>query len=160
MIIFLRGLPGSGKTTIANLLSDKKGWKVISIDEYKKEIMKEYPEAHFITEIVPLSYKRALEEIDKVTGDVIVEEILRNKDFVEQLNELNKTKKVETKWFKIVRNMEDIVKTNAERKRKVKPTSETLIKMNEQLNSIVIEGEIVINNESPEDSVEKILSSL
>jgi len=39
MIIFLGGLPGSGKTTITKLLSEKLDWKLFSIDRYKKELM-------------------------------------------------------------------------------------------------------------------------
>lgn len=160
MIIFLRGLPGSGKTTVAKLLAEKLSWNVVSIDKYKKELMEQNPEANFITEIIPGSYKKAFAELKDKKENLIVEEVFRNKEFVNQLLELCREENIENKWFKITRDMSEIIKTNDERKRGIKNTPEILTMMENQLNEIVIEDEIQIKNELVEESVDEILKTL
>ncbi|MBA3682744.1 MAG: AAA family ATPase [Bacteroidetes bacterium] len=58
-LIILRGLPGSGKTTLANLLSENK-WPVFSIDSYFTDpITKEY---NFQFDKNHLAYKNCEEQ--------------------------------------------------------------------------------------------------
>jgi shikimate kinase len=160
MIIFLRGLPGSGKTTIAKELAEKLNTELISIDKYKKELMSEKPEANFVKEIVPESYKRALLELKNKKDNLIVEEVFRNKEFVSNIEELCNQENINAIWFKITRTMEDIITTNNERKRGIKNTPEVLEMMNTQLNEIKIKNEIEIKNVSIDESVDTILKTI
>jgi len=71
--------------------------------------------------------------------NIIVEEISRNKEFVESILDICVENKIENKWFKITRDMSDIIKTNEERKRGVKNTPETLEIMKSQIDVNEIE---------------------
>ena len=53
-LIVLRGLPGSGKTTLANLLSENKKYPVFSIDDYFTDEKGKY---HFKFDENHLAYK-------------------------------------------------------------------------------------------------------
>lgn len=41
MILFLSGLPGSGKSTIGNAVADKLGWKFVEADDFLDESLKD-----------------------------------------------------------------------------------------------------------------------
>jgi dephospho-CoA kinase len=147
MILFIRGLPGSGKTTISKLLAERLQWDVIHADEFKKELMKQNPEANFVKEIVPTAYEKTLEKIQEYKStNVIVEEALRNKDFVQKLLHFCAENNIKNQWFKILRDKSILLEVNDERKRKVKNTPELLDMFEQQMNDIKIEGEIEVDN--------------
>jgi len=161
MIIFIRGLPGSGKTTISNLLAEKLQWQVIHADEFKKELMKQNPEANFIQEIVPGSYKKTIEKLQEYKDkNVIVEEVFRNKEFVQSVLDFCNQNCIHYKWFKIIHDETLLLQVYDERTRKVKMTKELYDLFKRQMNEIKIEGEIDIYNISIEDSVNSIVSNL
>ena len=161
MIIFIRGLPRSGKTTISNTLAEKLKWKVIHVDDFKKELMDQNPKAFFIQEVVPYSYKKTLEELEKNKGsDLIVDELFRNKDFVQEaLNFCNKNN-ISYRWFNIERDMDKLVEANENRLGKVKPTPEILKRMKEEIDGATIEGEVKIYNGNIKECVQEIFDLL
>ena len=73
-LILLRGLPGSGKTTIANLLSEEGKYPVLSIDSYftndRGEYHFEFPNNHLAYKACETQTRDALEnKIEKVFVD-------------------------------------------------------------------------------------------
>jgi 2-phosphoglycerate kinase len=161
MIIFIRGIPGSGKTSIADKLGEKTGRKVIHVDDFKKEMMTQNPKAFFTEEVIPYSYKKTLEALEKYKGeDLIIEEIFKNKDFVRSVLDFCDKNNISYKWFIITRDIKKILEVNESRTRKVKNTLESLEKMQGEIDAMKIEGEVVIKNESVEGSVQKIVESV
>jgi adenylate kinase family enzyme len=161
MIIFIRGIPGSGKTVIADKLAEKIGWKVIHIDDFKKEFSDKNPKAFFIEEVVPYSYKKTLEILENYKNEnIIVEEIFRNRDFVQQISDFCDKNNITNRWFNIVRDIKKVLETNEMRNRKVKNMAKTLESMRQQIDDVKIEKEITINNENIDESVQKIFNNL
>ncbi len=158
MIIFLRGLPGCGKTTIADNLVEKLKWEVLHVDDIKGELMKQKPQASFVEEIVPASYKLALERLQSYqTKNVIVEEMFRNKDFVQQVLDFCHNNNIKYQWFKIWRDKKLINQVNDERKRKVKNTPKVIEMMEQQINNIKIAGEVEVENKDIAESIDLIV---
>ncbi len=74
-LIILRGLPGSGKTTLANLLSENK-WPVFSIDSYFTDpITKEY---NFQFDKNHLAYKNCEAQTQKAMQNNIAKIFIDN----------------------------------------------------------------------------------
>jgi uridine kinase len=161
MFIFIRGIPGSGKTSVSTKLSNLLNWEIIHVDLYKKEYMENNPDADFIEEIIPYSYKTTIAKLKECKNkNLIIEEIFRNHDFIKDILNSCKENRIDFKWFKIKRDMGDILKVESERKRKIKNTKEELENMQREMNNIIIEGEIDIYNENIDDSVRKILKCI
>ncbi|MEI6509151.1 MAG: AAA family ATPase [Bacteroidota bacterium] len=68
-IILLRGLPGSGKTTLAKVLSDNEKYPIHSIDDYFTD--KKTGEYKFIFEENYLAYKKCEDDTRKSLADQI-----------------------------------------------------------------------------------------
>ena len=156
MIIFIRGMPGNGKTTISNILAGKLNWEAIHVDYYKDEFMRQNPGALFFGEAVPYSYKKIIDKLSNTKNNVIVEEIFRNKDFVQMILNLCKKNYIQYQWFKLVRKKKDLLPI----KRKIRNTLKDLEAMEKQIDDIKIEGEIMIDNQSVDGSVEKIYNRI
>lgn len=158
MIIFLRGLPVSGKTTLANILANELNWNVIHVDDYKNEFIHQNANALFSKEVIPYSHKKTLEELSNIknNANVVVEEIFWNKDFVQELLDLCKKNNVQCQWFKLVRDKKDFLSA----KRKIRNTLRDFETMEKQIDDIKIEGEIVINNQNIDESIKKIITIL
>lgn len=74
-LIILRGLPGSGKTTLANLLSENK-WPVFSIDSYFTDpVTKEY---NFQFDKNHLAYKNCEAQTQKAMQNNIAKIFIDN----------------------------------------------------------------------------------
>lgn len=162
MFVFIRGLPGVGKTSIANSLAEKLQWKVISIDAFKKQLMNELPNADFVSEIVPASYQKGFEILEKyIDENVIIEEVFRNKEFVEKILIFCQQNNIPFQWFKIIRDKRLLQEVNSERKRTIKNDLEILNMFEEQINRIDIKNEVEIKNTaSVEEVVKEIIQNL
>lgn len=158
MIIFIRGLPGSGKTTISDKVAEKLGWNVVHADEFKKELMRQKPDADFVREIVPASYKLTLGKLGTYkNSSVIIEEVFRNKEFVQSVLDFCNKNSIKYQWFKIIRDENLLLQVYAKRTRKVKMTKDLHDMFKQQMNDIKIEGEVTINNENIDKCVEEII---
>lgn len=161
MIIFLRGLPGSGKTTIADLLGKRLGWLVVHVDESKTEYMNAHPDASFKDEVVPHAQKIFMEKLESYKDeDLVVEETFWIENFVINILEFCEINRINSKWFLIERDMSQILETNEARTRRIKNTPSGLQNMSNRMKDIKIDGEIVVDNMNIEDSVETIYNSI
>lgn len=75
-LLLLRGLPGSGKTSLAEVLSEKGRWPVFSIDSYFTDpVTQEYV---FRFEDNHLAYKRCEEQAEQAMKEATEKIILDN----------------------------------------------------------------------------------
>ena len=163
-LIILRGLPGCGKSTIAEYLSKKLGCDVIYGDFFKREFVKN--NTNFKSEdIYNYAHNKILEELENAFNEkkevLIIEELFENKNFVEDVKSFCNKNKIEIKWFYIQRDLEKLLETENNRERKVKNTLDDFKKLKEDLDSIKNEWEIKVdNNGIIEESVSFILEKL
>ena len=163
MIIFLRGLPGSGKTVIADALAERLNWKVVHVDEFKRELRKKNPNADFLKEIVPASYHIALHNLEEQKdSDLVVEELFNDRTFVENVLKVCEKNNIPCRWFKVVRDKKDVlhINTNNIRKRTVVNSPEAIEVIERELEEVKIGGEMDIYNRTIDQSVDEILSEL
>lgn len=158
MIIFLRGLPASGKTTLANILANELNWRVIHVDHYKNEFISQNPDALSSKEFIPYGHKKTLEELSNIknNANTIVEELFWNKDFVQEILDFCKKNNVQYQWFKLVRDKKYLLSA----KRKIRNTFKDFETMEKQIDDIKIEGEIVINNQNIDESIKQIIANI
>lgn len=75
-LIILRGLPGAGKTTLANILSEKGKYPIFSIDDYFTD--KQTEEYHFEFSENHIAYKDCLENCENAMKKNETKIILHN----------------------------------------------------------------------------------
>lgn len=152
-IIIIRGLPGSGKTEIADRLSRELKIPVLHIDYLKTQIMKDFPGQYSWNEIRAKAYDQALNYLadlnKKGTESIICEELLADKDFAIELQNFCSNAKIKIYSFKIERNIEKLLELENSPERVARPrrnTREDLDELNRKINEIIIPNEIVIEN--------------
>ena len=163
-LIILRGLPGCGKSTIAEKLYESLDSKVVYSDSFKREFI-ESNSSFENKDVYRYAHDKVLGEIEKYFNQkeklVIVEELFEDKNFVEKIKIFCKENNIEISWFYIKRDLEKLLEIESSRKRKTKNTIEDFKKLQNSLDEIKNEGEIVVdNNGSIENSVNFILKSL
>jgi len=72
MIISISGTPGTGKTTVAELLAKKTGWKLVRLNELAKQ-GSFYSGYDPIRHVPVIDVKRLKTEIRKMKGNLILE---------------------------------------------------------------------------------------
>ena len=163
-LVILRGLPGCGKSTIAEELSNKLNSQVIYGDSFKREFM--IANSDFKNEEVYLySYDKITEEIERYFDQkeklVVVDELFDNKEFVGRVKSFCKESNIEIFWFYIQRDFEKLLETEHQRERKIKNTIEDFKSLQNSLDKIKNEEEVFVdNNNDIKDSVEFILKNL
>ena len=161
-LIILRGLPGCGKSTIAEKLSKKFDSKVIYGDSFKLECLKRN---NNFKEACEYSYEKIFEEVKKYFNQkeeiLIIEELFFDKDLVEKIKDFCKENNIKIFWFYIQKDLEKLLEIENKRERSKKNTTEDFKNIQKDLDSIKNEGEIIVdNNGSLEDSINFILKSL
>lgn len=155
-IIAIRGLPGSGKGTVAKILSRQiSGAKIICVDEYKKAF--QVAGGHFIDSL-KYSYQKTLEVLTQLYKDdegmVIIEELFNDAEFVKVVQDFGTKNGVAVYWFCLKRPIEQLLDVENKRKRKIKNSREDLEKLEREINEIRIDDEVSINNDSSEANLE------
>jgi broad-specificity NMP kinase len=139
-LIIIRGIPGTGKTTLAHSLENKlKNSEVIHLDDIytKKSGKKDYEKIN-----------KKLESFSK-KDYVIIEGLIYDKDFFIKL------KKFEEKYyFRLKRKISDLLKIPS---RKIRNSKEDFLKLKIELDKINIQKEYTIYNNNLEISVNEIL---
>lgn len=167
-LIVLRGLPGSGKTELADRLAAEFGASVLHVDYFKTQIRKDFPDQFSWPEVRAKAYDEALrylaEEEKKGTPIIICEELFRDKDFVERLMNFCQENGVETKWFRIERGLEKLMELEqspARVKRPIHNSREDFEMLDKEIKDIIISGEEVVdNNGELEESLNEIREAI
>jgi len=155
-IIFIRGLPGTGKTVVAEILNkifiDS---EIILVDKFKLQAMKK---GKSFEESLEIAYKKALEKLNSLDKEyIIVEELIHDKDFCKDLNNfINKTKS-HAYWFRLLRPIEKLLEVEKDRKRKIKNSREDFDKLKRDIESCQIEDEHLIKNNNLALTIRKML---
>ena len=157
-LIILRGLPGSGKTELANKLGADLGAEILHIDNFKTQIRKDFPDQYSWTEIKAKAYGSALEHLamaeTRGVPVLVCEELLQDKAFVGRLIDFCQEKGIETSWFRIERSLEKLLEleqTPERAKRPVHNSREDFENLDREIKEIIIPDEKVIDNNSDLD---------
>lgn len=163
VIIFLRGLPGSGKTSIAHKLEEKLDCaEVIHSDAFKIDYLKKHKDCDF-ADACKYSYSKTIKRLStlSVKKIIIVEELFYDSDFVQKIRDFCREKNIRTFWFYLKRNLNKLLEIENSRKRKIKNTRGGLLKLQKDLDKIKIENEkIVLNDGNIDESVNFILENI
>lgn len=158
-IIFIRGLPGTGKTIVSEILgkifSDS---EIICVDKFKLQEMKKGKNFEKAQE---LAYKKALKKLDllykKGKEYIILEEIICDKDFYNNLNNfVNKTNLV-AYWFRLGRPLNKLLEIESSRKRKIKNDKNDFLRLKKEVEFCKIENEYWIKNDDLSLTIKRIL---
>jgi len=160
--IFIRGVPGTGKTLVANILGKiLSNSKVIHVDKLKVQAMKKLKNTQKnIEKSREIAYEQTLKELELFQDKncIILEEVICDKYFLQSLIEfLNKTKS-NAYWFRLMRPIKKLLEVESNRKRKVKNTQEDLFKINQDIKSLKIKNEYWIKNDNLALTLKKILN--
>lgn len=160
IVIFIRGCPGAGKSTVAEKVCELLDGVHIQVDTYKRTFRKRYPELDFGACCV-YAYKMTRFELSKRLQDteyVVIDEILSDSEFNRILIDFCQKHHVPTFWFTLSRSMEDLLKVEESRNREIKNTIEDFEIFKKAFEDTRQEGEIVVENSDIEKTVERILA--
>ncbi len=161
-IIALRGLPGSGKSYLAQKMMEQiPGLVVISVDQYKVEFNKNNPGQPFRAAL-QYSYKQALEKLERLSIEnnppvVVIEELFCDAEFVKSLQAFCEANNVSISWFQIERPMDQLLRVEMDRKRKIKNPPEVMKELETEIKAIRPEGEVIISNQGGLEFDEEIM---
>jgi len=161
-IIFIRGLPGTGKTTIAEILKCKlPKTKVINVDNFKMEAINRGE--NFETSRI-IAYKKTLKELKKVNPNklnfFIINELICDQYFFDCLYDFIHQTKTESYWFRLMRKIDDLVAIEEKRNRPIKNSKMDFINLKKDLEAIKIPGEFWIKNDQLSITTKTIMDFL
>jgi len=165
-VIFIRGLPGTGKTIVSEILGKIfLNSEVICVDKFKLQAMKKgeiFEEGEEIDKrIEKIAYKKTLGKLNSFyeqnRKDIIIEGVIIDRSFYDELRDfINKTKSKDY-WFRLLRPLEKLLEVEAGRKRKIRNSKEDFDKLREDIENCKIENEYWIKNDDLALSIKKIL---
>lgn len=159
-IIFIRGLPGTGKTTVAEMLKKELyNSEVINVDNFKLEALKK---GKNFENAKKRAYEQALKKMNEfylIKKDyLIIDELICEKEFLKKLHFfLNKTNS-DFYWFRILRKLKFLLDVESKRNKKIKNTLKDFNKLKKDIESLKIPGEYLIKNDNLNLTIKKILS--
>lgn len=159
-LLIIRGVPGTGKTTVAKILGEiLPNSKIINVDSFK---LKEMNKGKTFEEAKNIAYDESLKILNLLQKEeyIILEEILCEKEFLNKLQEVCYEKKIKVYYFRLLRRIDKLLITEAQRKRKIKNTQKDLLKIKKDLDKLVIKGEQRIKNNNLALTIKKILDVL
>ena len=156
--IIIRGLPGTGKTIVSKILGKIfLNSEVICVDKLKIQAMKK---GYNFEKPQKIAYKQTLKRLYSIYDKknyIIIEELICDKDFYNELRDFVDKTKSEDYWLRLLRPLEKLLEVEAGRKRKIKNSKEDFDKLREDIESCKIESEHWIKNDDLALSIKKIL---
>jgi len=155
-LIFIRGLPGTGKTIIAKILKQIfLNAEIICVDKFKLQAMKK---GNSFEESQKIAHKKTLEKLNSINKEyIIVEELICDRDFYNELKDFVDRTKSRAYWFRLMRPLDKLLEVEKSRKRKIKNSKEDFDKLKEDIESCKIENEYLIKNDNLALTIRKIL---
>ncbi len=157
-IIIIRGLPGTGKTIVSKILGKIFfNSEVICVDKLKIQAMKK---GYNFEKSQKIAYKQTLKRLYSIYDKknyIIIEELICDKDFYNELRDFVDKTKSEDYWFRLLRPLEKLLEVEAGRKRKIKNSKEDLDKLREDIENCKIEDEHWVKNDDLALGIKKIL---
>ena len=157
-VIFVRGLPGTGKTIIAKILKEVFfNSEIISVDKLKIQALKS---KFTFSEANKIAFEKAMKKLYKLskTKEVIIfEEMICNKEFYQELNNFIKGTRCNSYWFRITRKLNHLLIVESKRKRKIKNTEKDFSDLKKEIEMIKIKGEHKIKNDNLGKTIKDIL---
>jgi len=159
-VIFIRGVPGVGKTVVSKILGKiLSNSKIICVDNFNLEEMKR---GKSFKKSLEIAHEKTLKELYLLEkGDidyVILDEIICDRIFFEKLNKFLDETKTPSYWFRLMRPVEKLLEIESKRKRKIKNTQEDLFNLKKDIESCKIENEYRILNGNLALTIKKILN--
>ncbi len=158
-LIIIRGVPGTGKTTVAkNIKEELSNSEIICVDDFKVKMMKKnksFDSSQY------LAYEQALKKLyslNKKNKDyIILEELICEKDFLNNLHTFLRDTKSYVYWFRLKRKLKYLLEIELNRKRAIKNSLEDFNRLKKSLDFLKIKREHCIKNDDLNVTVKKIL---
>jgi len=150
-LIMLRGLPGCGKSTIAEKLENDFNVKVVYGDVFKREFIENNID-YKNKDAYEYSYVKIFETINTLfnSGEkiIICEELFNSEKLINKIVKYCAKNEIELVSFIIERNIDLLLKNEHLKDRKIKNTKEDFVKIKSELNNVHIKNETVVNNKT------------
>ena len=159
-LIFIRGLPGSGESYVAESLTSKlENCAYVKVDDFKLGYMKS---GASIPDSRRLAYAKTISELQRLQKQkkdyVVVEELMCDPDFVRDLQNFARKTNSQSYWFRLKRSLTRLLETESRRDRRVKNSLDDFRKLEEDIGSCPVEGEIIVeNNSDNQTAIKQIL---
>jgi len=157
-LVIIRGVPGTGKTIVSEILGKMFfDSEIICVDKFKLQAMKE----NSFEEAQKIAYEKTLEKLhilyEQNKRDVVLEELVCDKDFYEELRNFIIKTNSSVNWFRLLRPLDKLLEIESDRKRKIKNSKEDFDNLKKNIESIKIPNEIWIKNNDLALTVKRIL---
>ena len=148
-LIFIRGLPGTGKTSIAEILKEHlPNSEIITVDYFKLGAMKDGENFENAKRLAYRETIRKLNEFYLMQKDfIIVDELICEKKFFMKLREFLDKTNSKSYWFRITRKLKYLLEIEAERDRKIKNSIEDFEKLKKDIEKLKIPNEVLLKND-------------
>ncbi|MFH1151738.1 MAG: hypothetical protein V1788_01280 [Nanoarchaeota archaeon] len=159
-LILIRGVPGTGKTKVANILGQiLQNSQVIHVDNFKVKAMKK---GKTFKEAQEIAYDDVLDKLGLFQDKkhIILEEIVCDKTFWNRINRFYHESKADFYGFRLLRKIDELLEVESQRKRKVKNTKEDFSKLKQDIESLKVPREHLIKNDNLTLTIKKILDVL
>ncbi len=157
-IIFIRGLPGTGKTIIAKILKEIfLNSEVVSVDKLKIQALKKN---FTFAEANKLAFEKAIKklyDLSKTKEIIIFEEMICNRELYGELRNFIRNIGCKVYWFRITRKLNQLLVEESKRKRGIKNTEKDFSDLKKEIETIRIKGEHKIKNDDLGKTIKKIL---
>lgn len=161
-LIIIRGAPGTGKTLVSNILEQiLPNSKVVHVDEFK---VKATRQGKSIEESQKIAYEKTLEKLRELYHQnltyIILEELIYQRDFLNELQRFLYKTKDKAFWFRLLRPLNKLLEVESKRKREIKNSEEDLSKLKQSIELLEIKGEYRIKNDNLALVIKKILNTI